>query len=792
MRRGTKAGKAKVKAKRPAARKPAKNDGARARDLERRLAESLEQQAATAEILRVIGSSPMDTQPVFDAIVESAARLCDARFTALYRYDGDLVHVAAHHNLTPEVLAVLQRLYPMRPAHDQASGRAIMGAAVVHLPNVLADREYRHEVAIAGGWASLLAVPMMREGRAVGTINIYRGQAEPFPENQIELLKTFADQAVVAIENVRLFTELHASNRHLTEALDQQTATAEILKVISGTPTDAQPVFDTIVRNAGRVCDAIDAVLFLRQDNELTVRAHWGPIGTQLGRRGSLMEGTVVGRTIINARPSHVADLATALEFPEGRELALQWGHRTTLGVPLLREGKALGALLIRRTEVRPFSDAQIAMLQTFADQAVIAIENVRLFTELQASNRELTTALDTQTATSDILRVISRSQTNVQPVFDAIVASAVRLLGGYTGALTRIEDDQVTIGALTGHDAASGAAVRAAFPQSLQSEVPHARAIRDRAPLNIADYQTDPRLSEALRATAGIRGYRSLVVVPMLLHDEAVGAIGVTRRDPGGFTDDEIALLKTFADQAVIAVENVRLFNETKEALEQQTATSEILRVISSSPTDVQPVFDVIVERAVRLCGARFGRVYRYDSDVIHMVAGYGLGAAGLGEVQRAFPRPAGDDTLVGRVILTRQPVLIRDIEREEGVPALSQRLIKALETRSQVTIPMLRAGDPIGAMTIGWAEPEAFDEQQIALLKTFADQAVIAIENVRLFKELQARTNDLTRSVDQLTALGEISQAVSSTLDVETVLQTIVSRASQLAGADGCAIYE
>jgi GAF domain-containing protein len=177
-------------------------------------------------------------------------------------------------------------------------------------------------------------------------------------------------------------------------------------------------------------------------------------------------------------------------------------------------------------------------------------------------------------------------------------------------------------------------------------------------------------------------------------------------------------------------------------EALEQQTATSEILRVISSSPSDVQPVFDVIVERAVRLCGARFGRVYRYDGDVIHMVAGYGLSAVGLGEVQRVFPRPASDDTIVGRVILTRQPALIRDIEHEDGVPALSRQMIEALETRSQVTIPMLRAGEPIGAMTLGWAEPEAFDEQEIALLKTFADQAVIAIENVRLFTELGRAT--------------------------------------------------
>src|SRR4029453_7218888 len=238
-------------------------------------------------------------------------------------------------------------------------------------------------------------------------------------------------------------------------------------------------------------------------------------------------------------------------------EIARRHDNHTILAVPLIREASAIGVIVLRRTESKLFTDRQVALLQTFADQAVIAIENVRLFTELQASNRELTEALDTQTATSDILRVISRSQTDVQPVFDAILASAVRLLGAYAGALSRIVGDQIELAALMGHNDAGDAAVRSNFPYSLESEGPHARRIRDRAPLNIADVPA--------QAAAGVRDrtawpsdIRSLVVVPMLLHDEAVGAIGVTRREPGGFTDDEIALLQTFADQAVIAIENV------------------------------------------------------------------------------------------------------------------------------------------------------------------------------------------------------------------------------------------
>jgi GAF domain-containing protein len=586
--------------------------------------------------------------------------------------------------------------------------------------------------------------------------------------------------------------------KRLAESLEQQMATAEILRVISSSPTDLRVVLDTVAENAAHICGANDAQVFRLDGDVLRLVASYGavPAATVAREQGiPISRGTVTGRAVVDRQIVHVDDLAAQVEteFPGARLYQRQVGFRTTLAAPLLREGVSLGAILIRRMEIRPFADGQIELLKTFADQAVIAIENVRLFTELQVSNRELATALDKQTATSDILRVISRSQTDVQPVLDAIVDSAVRLLQAYSGSLTRIEGDQIELAALTSTDDAGDAALKALFPLSLQSQRgTHAQAIRDRAPLNVVDAHTDTRVSDAGRAYARVRGYRSQIVVPLLRNDEGFGTISVTRHEPGGFNDDEIALLQTFADQAVVAIENVRLFNETKEALEQQTATSEILRVISSSPTDVQPVFDVIVERAVHLCGARFGRVYRYDDGVIHMVAGYGLSASGLGELQRVFPRPASDDTIAGRVILTRQPALVRDIEREEWVPALSRGMIKALGTRSQVTIPMLRAGEPIGAMTLGWGEPEAFDEQQIALLKTFADQAVIAIENVRLFTELQARTGELTQSVEKLTALSEISRAVSSTLDVETVLDTVASRARQLASADGCAIYE
>jgi two-component system, NtrC family, sensor kinase len=600
--------------------------------------------------------------------------------------------------------------------------------------------------------------------------------------------------------------------RSLSEALDQQTATSEILRVISRAPTDVQPVFETIVKNAARLCDAFDAVIFQVDPGVLRLVAHEGPVS--LGPVGQftvpLVRGVLTGRVALERRAIQVADhQAEDHEYPEGTAIARRCGVRTMLGVPLMRAAEVVGVIALRRAEARPFTDTQIALLQTFADQAVIAIENARLFTELQASNRDLTTALDTQTATSDILRVISRSQTDVQPVFDAILASAVRLLGAYSGVLTRIAGDQIVLAALTSSDDAGDAATRALFPQSLQSELSkagqwdkmaagYAQTIRERAPLNIADAHTDPRWPEAARAYARVRGYRSWVAVPMLRHDGPIGTISVTRREPGGFTDDEIALLQTFADQAVIAIENVRLFNELTdkngalaEALDQQTATAEILRTISSSPIDLQPVFDTVVRNAVKLCGAAFGGLHRLDSDRITLEAQYGVPADELVILQRdVFPIPLSRESATGRAILDRAVAHIPDIREDQEFR--TPRVKTMQDYRTILAVPMVREGLPIGALALWRPEVRPFSETEIGLVQTFADQAVIAIENVRLFKELEVRTQDLTRSVGELRALGEIGQAISSTLDLQTVLSTIVARATQLSGTDAGVIYE
>src|SRR5262245_5706075 len=389
-------------------------------DLRHARTEALEQQTATAEILRVISRSPTDIQPVFDTIVRSAVRLCDGLHGFVSRFDGELIHIAAHYNYTPEALQMMQRMYPRRPDRKQAAGRTILTGDVVNIDDLQTDPEYATDLAVAGGWRGILSVPMLREGKPIGTLGVARGRPGRFSDAQVELLKTFADQAVIAIENVRLFNETK-------EALEQQTATSEILRVISSSPTDIQPVFDAVAESAAQLCESFGSAIWRQEGDELRLVAHHGAI-PQTGSESflPLIPGTVGGRSVLDGRTIHIADVQTeGEEFSATSENARRQGFRTILSVPLVRGGIAIGAIVQRRTEARPFTERQVALLQTFADQAVIAIENVRLFTQLQASNRDLTTALDKQTATSDILRVISQSQTDVQPVFDAIVDSA-------------------------------------------------------------------------------------------------------------------------------------------------------------------------------------------------------------------------------------------------------------------------------------------------------------------------------------------------------------------------------
>src|SRR5215831_15522572 len=617
MRRGPKPAKSK-EAKPPVPPKSSK-DEAKVHDLEKRLAEALrdkaeaqeqlqtrdrqllaalDRESATSEILRVIRRGPTDTQPVFDAILEKATRLVTAENGILYLYDGEAFHVLASRGLSPEAEAHY-RTSPARPGARSGLGRMRAEKRPVQIADITDDEAYRQgdplrvrTVKVLGARTAVW-LPLLKGGETVvGALGIYRHEVRPFTDEQIRLVATFADQAVIAIENVRLFTELQEKNQALThahaqvtESLEQQTATSEILRVISSSPTDIEPVLRTIVQNAQKVCGGYEASVFLREGNSLRLRARQGgseSVSPDFLGALPVSPGFVNGRAVLERRVVQVADLTQSDDFPEGRERARQAGYRTNVAVPLMREGEAIGTLAIRRGVVAPFTDAQLALLQTFADQAVIAIENVRLFNETKE-------ALERQTATAEILGVISRTPTDVQPVFEAIVESAVRLCDGLFGGLVRFDGDLIYPVATHNYTPEALDALHRVFPTRPSRTLGVGRAILDRDVVHIPDVELDPEYR--VQRLAGTIGFRSGLFVPMLLQGTPIGAILVARAEPGPFPDRQIALLRTFADQAVMAIENVRLFKETKEALDQQTATADILRVISSSPTDVQPV---------------------------------------------------------------------------------------------------------------------------------------------------------------------------------------------------------
>jgi GAF domain-containing protein len=781
-------------------------------DKNRALTESLDQQTATGEILRVIASSPTDIEPVFAAVVSSAARLCDALDATIFQIDGDRLRVAVHTGpIASHPLGEGPSL-----AWETPSGRAVLDRRTIHVEDTQAEiDEYPEGSEHARGWGfrTVLAVPLMREGAAIGVINLRRTEARLFTRRQVALLETFAAQAVIAIENVRLFKELQARNQDLATALDRQTTTADVLRIIAQSPTELQPVLDAIATSAMRLCEASDGVIERLEGDRFYNAAH---AGTQMkglvGLPLPLTRRFPGGRAILDRTPIIIDDihLVAESEYPDTLELLKLNTIHSVAEIPLLSEGKPLGSIAVLRAEIRPFTAAEVTLLQTFADQAVIAIENVRLFTELQEKNRALTQAhahvteaLDQQTATSEILRVIGRSPTDAQPVFDTIAQSAVSVCAAFACAVFVVDGDMLRVAATHGVPPKRLERFRQEYPVPLDSEIDSAQTTRMRRVFHLADIEHNPNASAGDVENARLGGYQTRLMVPMVRGDRALGLIAVTREAPTPFSDQQVELLQTFADQAVIAIENVRLFKELEEknraltaahaevmeTLEQQTATADVLKVISRSTFDLQPVLNTLIESATRLCGADKGFIFRREGDVYRGVADHGTTPEHRDYIHRT-PVAVGRGTVVGRVALERRTIHFPDILLDpEYQWAEAQRIARF---RTVLGVPMLREGEPIGVFFIWSEEVRPFTDKQIELVTTFADQAVIAIENTRLLRELQARTADLTRSVEQLTALGEVGRAVSSTLDLETVLKTIVSHAVQLSGLDGGVVFE
>jgi GAF domain-containing protein len=785
--------------------------------------ERIEHQSATIDVLRAMSASPGDPQPVFDLIVERARDICGAYGAGVWEFDGRLIHYRAGTGTSddPEARRAMEAMYPMVPSRDWHVGRVVLDKQLTRVD----DYDTDPNPALHGLTAkSSVMVPLMRGAEVIGVVGIGSREKGGFSDSQIELLKTFAEQAVIAIGSAETWRALQTRTADLQESLEFQTATSDVLKVISRSTFDLQPVLDAVTETAVRLCDADQGVIFRLEGVFGRLVANYGfpPEYEALQRARGLFDSrsepssiSTAATAMREARIVHIPDVAAVPGYPDA---PVRLGkQRTGLGVPLMWNGKTIGAFALARQRVEPFTERQIEVVSTFADQAAIAIENARLLGELQERTEALTQRnsefgerIEHQAATIDVLKAMSASPGDPQPVFDLIVQRARDLCGAYGVTILEFDGQLLHRRASTGvsEDPKVSQALAALYPRPPTRDMPNGRAVLDRRIIRFDDYDAENDLNPIYRNLTAKSG----VFVPLMRGDSVVGTVGMGSGTKGGFSDSQVELLKTFAEQAVIAITSAETYralqertaalaqrnSEFGERIEQQAATIDVLKVMSSTPDDTHPVFEQIVRRATELCNGVATGLFEYDGELVHFRIlrnrddGEGhFDPAAYEAYKSQFPMKPTRGSISCRAILDKKIIHIRDSEDDPELSDVVRNLLRTSQ-RSQVSIPLLRDGQAIGCISLARAEPGGFTDSQIALLQTFAEQAVIAITSVANFRALRERTAELTRSVAELQALEEVLRAVNSSLDLDTVLTTIVNRAVRLSRADEGLIYE
>jgi signal transduction histidine kinase/DNA-binding response OmpR family regulator/putative methionine-R-sulfoxide reductase with GAF domain len=749
--------------------------------LSRERDEALEQQRAIEEVLNIISSSPAELQAALEVVARSAVRFCEADDVTISELDGQDLRTAAHWGSVPQEIG-----YRFPCTRGSVSGRAVIDRKLVHVIDLQAEAEEFPEgsaLARRFGHRTTASVPLLREGVAIGTIGLRRTEVNPFTDKQLALLGAFAAQAVIAIENTRLLSELRERTTELTESLEEQTASSEVLKVVSQSGIELTPVLDELVAMAARICSADSGFIFRLQDDLCRMVASFGKSSEykdfQLRNPIVPNRGTLAGRVVLTRETVHMEDASTDPEYT--RIEAVKLGHqRTMLGVPLVRDGALIGVLTLARSWVEPFTLKQIALVQNFATQAVIALENARLLSELRERTTELTESLEQQTATSQVLQVIASSPGELEPVIQAMLANATRLCKASYGAMWLKEGDHFRNAAF--HGPLPGAYLEQWRSAAVTLTAPLGRVVQSRKPLQIADLRQDQTYLEGhplTLAAVHVADIHTLAIVPMLKGDEFVGVISIYRKEVRPFTDKQIELVENFANQTVIAIEQVRLLNELRQSLQQQTATAEVLKVISRSIFDLPTVLQALVESAARLCEADQATITRQIRGKFVRAEAYGFSPEFMDHV-RDVPVESQRGTIHGRALLDGKIIHIPDVLADPEHTWEQARRLGGF--RTMLGVPMLREGVPIGVLTLTRFEVRPFTDKQIGLATTFADQAAIAIENVWLFeREATARA---TAEAARDAAEGARAEAAAARADVERA-RDVAERARQEAEA-------